>query len=162
MQRQESGRYEVTSIGREHIRAFIPAPLPPNPSLVLDGSLQQALESAVLALGRLDGVATLLPDEALFCTLTCVRKQCFPLRSRAPSRCYLTSCFLNWMKPQEFRLTTYVKFRTMWLRLNTDCAVCEKIFLYRIAWSARYTVCCCRVAGAAPKHPVNFAARRTG
>ena len=50
----------------EHVRAFVPAPLPPKPALVLDGSLQQTLESAVLALGRLDGVATLLPDEALF------------------------------------------------------------------------------------------------
>ena len=66
MQRGEMGRYEVTSIGDERVRAFVPAPLPPNPALVLDGPLQQALESAVLALGRLDGVSALLPDEALF------------------------------------------------------------------------------------------------
>ncbi len=66
MQRGEIGRYEVTSIGGERVRAFVPAPLPPNPALVLDGPLQQVLESAVLALGRLDGVSTLLPDEALF------------------------------------------------------------------------------------------------
>ncbi len=66
MQRGEIGRYEVTSIGGERVRAFVPEPLPPNPALVLDGPLQQALESAVLALGRLDGVSTLLPDEALF------------------------------------------------------------------------------------------------
>lgn len=74
MQRGESGSYEVTSIGGEHVRAFIPAPLPPKPSLVLDGSLQQTLESTVLALGRLDGVATLLPDEALF-LYTYIRKE---------------------------------------------------------------------------------------
>ena len=66
MQRGEIGRYEVTSIGGERVRAFVPAPLPPNPALVLDGPLQQALESAGLALGRLDGVSTLLPDQALF------------------------------------------------------------------------------------------------
>ena len=66
MQRGEIGRYEVTSIGGERVRAFVPAPFPPNPALVLDGPLQQALESAVLALGRLDGVSTLLPDKALF------------------------------------------------------------------------------------------------
>ena len=66
MQRGEIGRYEVTSIGGERVRAFVPEPLPPNPALVLDGPLQQALESAVLALGRLDGVSTLLPDKALF------------------------------------------------------------------------------------------------
>ena len=46
--------------------AFVPVSLPPKPVLDLNGSLQQALEPAVLALGRLDGVATLMPDETLF------------------------------------------------------------------------------------------------
>ena len=66
MRRGETGSNEETSIGGERVRAFVPAPLPPTPALVLDGSLQQVLESAVLALGRLDGVTTLLPDETLF------------------------------------------------------------------------------------------------
>ena len=66
MRRGESGSYEVTSVGGERVRAFVPAPLPPKPVLVLEGSLQQVLESAVLALGRLDGVSTLLPDEEFF------------------------------------------------------------------------------------------------
>lgn len=74
MRRGESGSYEVTSSGGERVRAFVPVPLPPKPGLVLDGSLQQLLESAVLALGRLDGVSTLLPDEALF-LYTYVRKE---------------------------------------------------------------------------------------
>ena len=66
MQRGETGRYEVTSVGGERVRAFIPDPLPPAPPLDLDGPLQQTLEAAVLALGRLDGVSALLPDKALF------------------------------------------------------------------------------------------------
>jgi len=66
MRRQETGRYEVTSVGGESVRAFVPAPLPPSPPLALDGSLQRALEDAVLAVGRLDGVSYLLPDKALF------------------------------------------------------------------------------------------------
>ena len=66
MRRGEIGNYEVTSVGGERVRAFVPAPLPPKPVLVLEGSLQQVLESAALALGRLDGVSTLLPDEELF------------------------------------------------------------------------------------------------
>ena len=66
MERGETGRYEVTSVGGEQVRAFVPAPLPPAPPIALDGPLQQALESAVLAVGRLDGVSTLLPDTALF------------------------------------------------------------------------------------------------
>ena len=74
MERTARGRYEIASAGGERVRAFVPAPLPPTPPLVLDGSLQQALESAGLALGRLDGVATLLPDNALF-LYTYVRKE---------------------------------------------------------------------------------------
>ncbi len=66
MDRGETGRYEVTSHGGEKVRAFIPVPLPPVPPLVLDGSLLQLLEAANLALGRLDGVTTLLPDKSLF------------------------------------------------------------------------------------------------
>ena len=74
MERTARGGYEIASAGGERVRAFVPAPLPPTPPLVLDGSLQQALESAGLALGRLDGVATLLPDNALF-LYTYVRKE---------------------------------------------------------------------------------------
>jgi Fic family protein len=66
MKRGEIGRYEVIAVAGERVRAFIPAPLPPVPPLVFDGALQQALEAAVLALGRLDGVSTLLPDKSLF------------------------------------------------------------------------------------------------
>ena len=66
MQRGEIGRYEVTSAGGEHVRAFVPAPLPPVPALALDGSLQQLLEAATLGLGRLDAISVLLPDDALF------------------------------------------------------------------------------------------------
>ncbi len=65
MQRRKIGRYKMTRIAGERVRAFVPALLPPKPALVLNGSLQQALESAVLALGRLDSVSTFLPDPAL-------------------------------------------------------------------------------------------------
>ena len=74
MQRGETGRYEVTSVGGEQVQAFLPAPLPPAPPVVLEGRLQQVLESAVLALGRLDGVSAHLPDRALF-LYTYVRKE---------------------------------------------------------------------------------------
>ena len=66
MLRDDQGSYEVTEFGGERVRAFVPSPLPPNPPLVLDGTLQQDLEAAVLALGRLDGIAGHLPDKALF------------------------------------------------------------------------------------------------
>ena len=66
MRRGEVGSYEVTITGDEQVRAFVPLPLPPQPPLDLSGSLQQMLEAALLALGRLDGVTTLLPDQTLF------------------------------------------------------------------------------------------------
>jgi len=74
VKRGETGRYELTAVGGESVRAFVPALLPPVPPLALDGGLQSQLESAVLALGRLDGVSTLLPDKSLF-LYTYVRKE---------------------------------------------------------------------------------------
>lgn len=66
MHRSRTGRLETTTVGGESVRAFVPNPLPPVPLLVMNGALQPVLESAVLALGRLDGVSTLLPDKSLF------------------------------------------------------------------------------------------------
>ena len=66
MKRRKTGRYEVTTVGGESVRAFVPAPLPPVPPLAFTGDLQRSLEDTVLALGRLDGVSTLLPDKSLF------------------------------------------------------------------------------------------------
>lgn len=47
-------------------RAFIPAPLPPNPPLKIDGALQKLLSQADYALGRLDGAVLTLPNPDLF------------------------------------------------------------------------------------------------
>ncbi|MDE2902490.1 MAG: Fic family protein [Chloroflexota bacterium] len=66
MKRGITGRYHVTTGGSERIEAFVPMPLPPDPPLEIDGTLQQALERALLALGRLDSISTLLPDPDLF------------------------------------------------------------------------------------------------
>ena len=66
MKRGQTGRYESSSVGGETINAFIPNPLPPNPALQLEGALHPLLEHALLALGRLDSVTTLLPGTDLF------------------------------------------------------------------------------------------------
>jgi Fic family protein len=74
MRRGETGKYDVTAVGGEQVRAFIPDPLPPIPALAFEGRIQPALEAAILAIGRLDGVTALLPDKALF-LYTYVRKE---------------------------------------------------------------------------------------
>lgn len=66
MKRGLTGRFEIFRAGGETVRAFVPDPLPPEPPLVLDGARQILLERALLALGRLDSIATLLPDPHLF------------------------------------------------------------------------------------------------
>ena len=66
MKRGPTGTFEVAAAGGESVRAFLPAALPPVPPLDYDGDLQQQLENAVIALGRLDGVSAHLPDPSLF------------------------------------------------------------------------------------------------
>jgi Fic family protein len=58
-----AGRYERQPAG---YRAFIPAPLPPDPPVRLEGELQRLLSRADRALGRLDGSVQTLPNPDLF------------------------------------------------------------------------------------------------
>jgi Fic family protein len=53
-------------MGGEEVRLYIPRPLPPEPALALTPADLDKLERANRALGRLDGVAQLLPDPDLF------------------------------------------------------------------------------------------------
>jgi len=66
MKRKRTGTYEVTAVAGERVRAFVPSSLPPSPRITFDGERQKGLERATLALGRLDGVSTLLRDRTLF------------------------------------------------------------------------------------------------
>lgn len=60
---ERTGRYVRQPQG---YRAFVPAPLPPDPALQFDPALQALLSRADQALGRLDGAAQLLPNPDLF------------------------------------------------------------------------------------------------
>lgn len=53
----------------EGYAAFIPRPLPPDPPLNLEDGLLNLLERAVAELGRLDGVAKVIPDPDLFVSM---------------------------------------------------------------------------------------------
>ncbi len=68
---RRAGSYQRQLAG---FRAFIPARLPPTPPVSITGSLQRLLSEADLALGRLDGSISILPNPDLF-VLMYVRKE---------------------------------------------------------------------------------------
>lgn len=66
MKRELQGRYVTISTVGEKAQAFVPAPLPPHPPIEWTPELRDKFDQALVALGRLDSVSTLLPDTALF------------------------------------------------------------------------------------------------
>jgi Fic family protein len=66
MRRERRGEYRITVVGGETIRAFVPAPLPPQPPIHFSPQRQRLLERATLALGRLDSITLLLPAPDIF------------------------------------------------------------------------------------------------
>src|SRR5437867_5552396 len=75
MQRGPSGKkVTVSTVGAERVQAFVPHPLPPDPPLFFAPDLREKMDLALVALGRLDSVSTLLPDTSLFLS-TYVRKE---------------------------------------------------------------------------------------
>lgn len=66
MKRELQGRYVTIATVGERVQAFVPAPLPPRPPIDWTPDLRGKFDQALLALGRLDGVSTLLPDTAIF------------------------------------------------------------------------------------------------
>jgi Fic family protein len=61
-----AGTYVKQATGYQ---AFIPARLPPDPPIVIDAELGRLTSEADRALGRLDGVATVLPNPDLFVSM---------------------------------------------------------------------------------------------
>lgn len=59
------GQWLESSVAGERVRTFLPPPLPPEPPIDL-GRFSQAIDRANLALGRLDGVTSVLPAPPLF------------------------------------------------------------------------------------------------
>src|SRR5258708_632385 len=66
MKRGLQGSLITVNTSPEPFKTFIPNDLPPKPPLALDSALHDQLERANRALGRLDGVAMLLPDLSLY------------------------------------------------------------------------------------------------
>ena len=66
MRRKLQGRYVTISTVGEKAQAFIPVPLPPDPDIEWSPDLKIKFDQAHLALGRLDGISTFLPEISVF------------------------------------------------------------------------------------------------
>lgn len=64
--KRETGEYVTRTVAGERYRAYLPAPLPPDPPLVLGTGLLQAMDQANRALGRLDGICCVWPSSGHF------------------------------------------------------------------------------------------------
>lgn len=66
MKRGLQGQYVAISTVGERARAFVPTPLPPAPPVEWSPELQSRFAAAHAALGRLDGISTILPETSVF------------------------------------------------------------------------------------------------
>ena len=66
MDRERQGKYVMISTAGEEAKAFVPDPLPPEPSIKWTPELRQKFDQALVALGRLDSLSCWLPDTSLF------------------------------------------------------------------------------------------------
>ena len=66
--------YATRTVAGYEVRAYVPPHLPVDPPIQLTVQRLGALEAANRALGRLDGIDTLLPDTTLFLSMS-VRKE---------------------------------------------------------------------------------------
>ncbi|MDN5864815.1 MAG: Fic family protein [Gammaproteobacteria bacterium] len=64
--KRQTGEYVSASLTGLPYRAFVPRPLPPQPSIKWDSPLLALRDKANRALGRLDDVSLVLPDKRLF------------------------------------------------------------------------------------------------
>jgi len=65
MHRPPPGRTITVSTQGEPFKAFVPAPLPPRPPIEWSAGLRRRFDDALVALGRLDAVSSMLPNAEL-------------------------------------------------------------------------------------------------
>ena len=64
--KRKSGECVTQTVTGESYRAYLPAPLPPEPPLALDTGLLQHMDQANRALGRLDSISRVWPNSGHF------------------------------------------------------------------------------------------------
>ncbi len=65
MRRPTPGTYVQVTTAGEKFRAFLPAPLPPDPPVAWSPALRRRFDDALVALGRLDALTAHLPNASL-------------------------------------------------------------------------------------------------
>lgn len=74
MKRGIQGHYVTISTAGERAHAFIPKPLPPHPAIEWTQTLSSKFDQALVSLGRLSSISTLLPDTS-FLIYMYIRKE---------------------------------------------------------------------------------------
>ena len=66
MEREIKGDYLIGEFRGRVVRPYLPPPLPPEPPLQINADTQELIDECNLALGKLNAISVLLPDESLF------------------------------------------------------------------------------------------------
>ena len=146
----------ISRPSEEQVRAFVPPPLPPKPPIKLD-DLQVILEQANQALGRLDGLASMLPDRNLL-IYAYVRKEAVLSLQIEGTRSSLSDILL--LEAGEAPGVPIEDVTSP--RLLTDCGGSARASHYRCGLSARSMECCSQAGEAATKNPASFVAVKIG
>ena len=162
MERGPTGRFDVTRVGGEEVRAFVPNPLPPEPPLELSGGRQRLLERAILALGRLDSITTLLPDPQLF-LYAYVRREAVLSSQIEGTQSSLSDLLLFELEEAPgVPFDDVVEVSNYVAALEHGMAGSAAASLCRIALFARCTNSCSRADEEARSNPASSGDRRTG
>ena len=65
MKRTATGKYVKIATAKESFRAFVPAPLPPEPPVSWTPALRRRFDDALVAIGRLDAITAHVPNASL-------------------------------------------------------------------------------------------------
>lgn len=130
MKRGLTGHFETTMMIGEPVRAFVTAPLPPNPPVEMSADRQRRHDRALIACGRLDAITALLPDPDLF-LYAYVRREAV-LSSQIEGTQSLLSDLLLFELDEALAClsTTWSRFPTTSPHLNTASSAWPKAFHY--------------------------------
>src|ERR1700737_2835980 len=155
------GPYVSTTPAGERGKAFFPQPLPPAPPVDLSGLYQQ-LDRANQALGRLDGLTTLLPDAQLFLYLYARKEALLSSQIEGTKSSFSDLLLFENEAVPGVPSKMVKKSPIMSLQCSMVFVASKGVFRSRCASFGRFTEFCCEEDAGRTKHQANFAAHRIG